>query len=110
MPGAVPQHNSFGFSDVRVINAAAMVGSVDITAELTEEIVEKYLDIQDGQPNGEADDVLFSYTLGTNDDEFLLNMSADALDSAGTGSREDFDMTIAGGAGNDVITTNIGTS
>jgi signal transduction histidine kinase len=58
MPGAVPQHNSFGFSDVRVINASGMnnaqedgtIGSVDITAELTEEIVEKYLDIADDGP------------------------------------------------------------
>ncbi len=41
MPGGAPQHNGFGFSDVRVINAAAMVGAVDITAELTEEIAEK---------------------------------------------------------------------
>lgn len=110
MPGAVPQHNAFGFSDVRVINAAAMVGRVDITAELTEEIVEKYLDGQDSADNGNADDVTFDYDLGTNNDEFLLNMSADALNSAGTGSREDFVLDIDGNAGNDVITTNIGGS
>lgn len=110
MPGAVPQHDVFGFTDVRVINAAAMVGAVDLTVGLTEEIVEKYLDIADDGPNGEADDVLFSYALGTNDDEFLINLSSDALNSAGTGSREDFDMSISGGAGNDVITTNIGGS
>lgn len=110
MPGAVPQHNAFGLSDVRVINAAAMVGRVDITAELTEEIVEKYLDLQDSADNGNADDVTFNYDLGTNNDEFLLQMSADALNSAGTGSREDFVLDIDGNAGNDVITTNIGGS
>ncbi|MFC6589775.1 DUF4214 domain-containing protein [Sulfitobacter pacificus] len=110
MPGAVPQHNEFGFSDVRVINGAAMVGALDITAELTEEVVEKYLDIQDGGSNGETDDVDFTYNLGTNNDEFLLNMSSAALNAAGTGSREDFDMSVSGGAGNDVITTNVGTS
>jgi hypothetical protein len=108
MPGAVPQHNIFGFTDVREINAATMVGAVDLTVGLTEEIVEKYLDIQDGQANGEADDVDFTYNLGTNNDEFFLNMSSDALNAAGTGSREDFDMSISGGAGADVITTNIG--
>ena len=110
MPGAVPQHNIFGFSDVRVINAAAMIGSVDLTAELTEEIVEKYLDIQDDADNGNADDVVFDYDLGTNNDEFLLNMSADALNSAGTGSREDFQLDIDGNGGDDVITTNVGGS
>jgi hypothetical protein len=109
-PGAVREHNEYGFTDVRVINAAAMIGSVDITAELTEEIVEKYLNIQDGQANGDADDRAFTYTLGTNDDEFFLNMSSDALNSAGTGSREDFDMVTSGGGGDDVITTNVGTS
>lgn len=110
MPGAVPQHNAFGFTDVKTINAATMVGAVDLTVTLTEEIVEKYLDIQDGQANGEADDVDFTYNLGTNNDEFFLNMSSDALNAAGTGSREDFDMSISGGAGADVITTNIGES
>lgn len=110
MPGAVLQHNAFGFSDVRVINAAAMVGSVDITAELTDEIVEKYLDIQDTGSNGEADDVIFDYDLGTNNDEFLLNMSSSTLELAGTGSREDFNLDVDGNGGNDVITTNIGTS
>lgn len=110
MPGGVPQHNAYGFSDVRVINGATMIGALDITAELTEEVVEKYMQIQDGAADGEADDVAFTYTMGTNDDEFFLNMSADALDSAGTGSREDFDMTTSGGAGDDVLTTNVGRS
>jgi len=110
MPGAQPQHNSYGFSDVRAINASAMVGAVDITAELTDEIVEKYLEIQDSANNGEADDVAFNYDLGSNNDEFLLNMSASSLVDAGTGSREDFNMTTSGGAGNDVITTNIGST
>ncbi|MDF3435196.1 DUF4214 domain-containing protein [Sulfitobacter sp. KE42] len=108
MPGGVPQHNAYGFSDVRVINAAAMVGAVDITAELTDEIVEKYLDIQDTGSNGEADDVTFDYDLGTNNDEFLLNMSSSTLELAGTGSREDFNLDVDGNGGNDVITTNIG--
>ncbi|MGB3545218.1 DUF4214 domain-containing protein [Rubrivirga sp.] len=108
MPGGVPQHNSFGFSDVRVIDASAMIGSVDLTAELTEETVEKYLEIQDGQPDGEDDDVTFDYDLGTNDDEFLLNMSSSTLLDAGTGSREDFNLEIDGNDGDDVITTNVG--
>lgn len=110
MPGALPQHDSFGFSDVQVINGAAMLGALDLTAELTEEIAEKYLQSQDSADNGEADDEAFTYTLGANNDEFLLNMSSEALIDAGTGSREDFDMVTGGGAGNDVITTNVGSA
>lgn len=108
MPGAVVEHNDFGFSDVRVINAAAMVGAVDLTAELTISTTEKYLNIQDTQSNGEADDVQFDYQMGTNNDEFLLNMHAGSYQLAGTGSREDFNVNVAGNAGNDVLTTNIG--
>ena len=108
MPGAVPQHNTFGFSDVRVLDGSSMTGALDITAELTEETVEKYLDIQDSGADGEDDDVNFQYSLGNGNDELLLNMSGDALASAGTGSREDFNLTISGGNGDDVITTNVG--
>ena len=108
MPGAVPQHNDWGFSDVRVINAAAMVGSVDLTAELTDEVLEKYLTLDDTDPTGNSDDIFFDYDLGTNDDEFLLNVSDSALIDAGVGSREDVDITVDGNAGDDTIVTNVG--
>jgi hypothetical protein len=91
-------------------SGTANIASVDLTAELTEEIVEKYLDIQDSQADGNDDDVLFDYDMGAGDDEFLLNMSADALNTAGTGSREDFRLDIDGNDGDDVLTTNIGGS
>ncbi|MCX7561836.1 DUF4214 domain-containing protein, partial [Sulfitobacter sp. F26204] len=108
MPGAAPQHNSFGFSDVRVINAATMVGSVDLTAELTSEIIEKYFDVEDTQQDGNADDISFEYTLGSNNDSFLVAIDTDAMGIAGTGGREDFKMSVNGNAGNDDITTIVG--
>ncbi|MEM1429019.1 MAG: DUF4214 domain-containing protein [Pseudomonadota bacterium] len=109
-PGMNAQHNIYGFSDVRVINATALNGAVDLTAELTDEIVEKYLDLQDTDQDQSTDDVTFDYDLTSNDDEFLLNMSSNALTDAGTGSREDFVLDINGGGGDDWITTNVGES
>jgi hypothetical protein len=108
MPGAVPQHNVFGFSDVRVIDASAMEGAVDLTAELTDQISEKYLNFQDGDPNRDADDVTFDYDLTGQNDEFFLVQSPDALSDAGTGSREDYILDISGNGGDDVITTLVG--
>jgi hypothetical protein len=114
MPGAAPQHNSFGLSDVRLVDASdGMNGRVDITAELTDEIVEKYLNLQDANPNQDLDDVNFTYSLSDadkegEDDELFLEMSANALADAGTGSREDFILNVEGNGGDDAITTLVG--
>ena len=115
MPGAGPQHNNFGFTDVRAINASAMVGSVDLTAILTSEVVEKYLKVEDTQQDGNADDVRidndnvsFDYALGGNNDAFLIAIDTDAIGLAGTGGREDFRMEVLGNGGNDTITTLVG--
>lgn len=109
MPGAGPQHAStFGFTDVRLIDATDMEGSVDITAVLTDEIVEKYLDLQDTQDDQGDDNETFSYSLSGQADEFLLAMSDNALTDAGTGAREDFELSVAGNGGDDVLTTLVG--
>jgi len=104
--------------DVRVINASTMEGSANITAELTEAVTAKYLDLQDDQANPSADnsedsfldvvDTIFSYTFGSNDDVFNLTLSNSNLAAAGTTNREDFVMEIDGNAGDDTITTIIG--
>ena len=61
--GAVAQHNGFGFSDVGVINASSFIGDLDLTAELTNEVVEKYLTLDDTGATGDEDDHLFDYCL-----------------------------------------------
>jgi hypothetical protein len=105
-------------SDVRVIDASAMTGSANITAELTDNVVSKYLNLTDTQSNPAADnsdnaflnvvDTYFSYDFGSNNDTFDLAISNANLAAAGTTTREDFVMEINGGAGNDIITTKIG--
>lgn len=105
--------------DVRVIDAATMTGAATITATLTDKVVSKYLDLKDTQSNPAGDnsdkaylnvvDTYFSYDFGSNNDTFNLTIDGSNLAAAGTTTREDFVLEINGGAGNDTITTDIGT-
>jgi hypothetical protein len=97
-----------GFTDVRIIDASSMVGSVDINAELTGDVVAKYMNLVDTQGNVAADDAEFVYTLGTNNDTLNLTTSNLNLAAAGSASREDFSLVVNGAAGNDNITHIIG--
>lgn len=108
LPGAAPQHNDFGFDDVRQIDGSAMIGALDLTANLTSSIIEKYLDVEDTGQNGNTDDVLFDYDLGSNSDALFVKIDDDGLGLAGTGGREDFNMNIDGNGGNDEITLMVG--
>ena len=108
-----------GLTDVRVFDASAMVGNVTITAELTEQVVAKYMDLQDEQANPAGDnsdpvdylnvvDTYFSYDFGEGNDNLEMVISKSNLAAAGTTNREDFVLGINGNDGNDSITTQIG--
>ncbi|MCF6331010.1 MAG: hypothetical protein L3I99_05625 [Sulfurimonas sp.] len=104
LPGA---QGDAGFTDVRILDASSMVGTVSIDAELTSNVTAKYMNLVD---NGllAADNTNFVYSLGTNNDMLNLDISSDNLNHAGATAREDFDLSINGNAGNDVINTIIG--
>ncbi len=88
--------------DVRTVNASAMTGEVNITADLTDDSVIKYLHpIEEDNKGESADNITFTYTLGSNNDTFNLTVD-DALVAD-----SDFAVSIAGGAGDDTITTNL---
>ncbi len=104
------QHNNFGFSDVRLIDASTMTGKLEFTAEITDRSIAKYLNLKDAAPALPAtDNVAFVYTGGINNDTMTV-----VIDGAVPGStnsetgREDFSFMINGGAGKDVINLNIG--
>jgi hypothetical protein len=119
--GDAGQDNAYGFSDVRIIDAAEMTGSLTATVELTAASVEKFLDTTDIAENTSADNSYnnntkttlgdeqkaFTYDLGTNSDSFTIDIDGSNLEQSGTTNREDFVMVINGNAGNDTITTNI---
>lgn len=98
------QDNEFGFSDVRILDASAMVGSVNLTAEISDDSLAKYLHPieSDVDSDGEAnDDLGFDYDLGTNNDVLALTV--------GTGMVEDsdFELVVDGNEGNDRITLSL---
>lgn len=113
-------------TDVRVFDANGhdegdyngMTGSVTLNAELTAAVSDKYLNKSDTASNPSADnselsyhdvaDNEFSYDFGRGNDTLNLTISNANLAVAGSTTREDFELTIDGGAGNDIITTIIG--
>lgn len=114
LPGhAVEELLGFGFTDVREINAAdfggsAFKGNIDVSLILTDRVVEKYLDRTDTQDDAGADNVEFSYAFGDGNDRFAIAIDDENLVRAGTTTHEDFELTIDGGNGNDVIKAVIG--
>ncbi len=109
LPGLnTEEHGDYGFTDVKLIDASTFKGKLDLDAQLTDRVTAKYMSLTDASPAAPgADNVAFTYNLGTNDDTFALDISAANLNSAGTTTREDFVLSINGGTGKDAITANI---
>ena len=109
LPGSEAQHNAYGFSDVRLIDASTMEGNLAFTAEITDKSIAKYLKLADTQNTPSADNVSFDYRGGKNDDTMSVKIDHAVAGSTNTlTGREDFTFTFSGGAGNDNITIDIG--
>jgi hypothetical protein len=97
---------TFGFTDVRLIDATEMRGKFEFTAQVTSSSLAKYLNTKDIQSNPAADNIAFTYNGGTNDDTMWVRLDSNAVASRSTimVGREDFTFAMNGGAGNDWIT------
>lgn len=96
---------TFGFTDVRLIDATEMRGKFEFTAQVTSASLAKYLNLKDIQTNPAADNIAFTYNGGTNDDTMWVRLDTNFAASRNTimVGREDFTFTANGGAGNDWI-------
>ena len=108
--GAGINHGAFGFTDVRVIDASAMTGKLDIDAQITNRSVAKYLNLKDVAGNPAADNVTFAYSGGSNNDSISLVVDGEFLATRTLTGREDFKLNVSGGAGNDRLTVDVGTT
>lgn len=101
--------NAAALKDVRVFDASALKGDLELHAALTAEVTAKYLNLVDSAPNLPAEDnVAFEYTGGVGNDAIDLVMSADNFHAAGSGvTREDWSLTVNGGNGNDELVLRI---
>jgi hypothetical protein len=109
LPGALTQHNAFGFSDVRLLDASAFKGKLDIDAELTQASIAKYLNLKDVAALPAGDNIAVTYLGGVNNDKIALTLDSNTASSRSTitPGREDFTFTVDGGAGNDELTVNV---
>lgn len=104
LPGTAATHEAYGFTDVREINASAMTGKLEFTAQITKDAIDKYIKTTDTGVYT-AEDVTVAYTGGSNNDKMTVDLDADAVASHSNvnTSRADFFFQFEGGAGNDVI-------
>jgi len=109
LPGSLAQHNAFGFSDVRLLDASAFRGKLDIDAEMTVASIAKYLNLRDVAALPAGDNVAVTYLGGVNNDTIALTLDSTVASSRSTinAGREDFTFTLDGGAGNDALTLNV---
>ena len=89
-----------GFTDVRLLDASAMIGSVNINADISNNSVSKYLNPIDTDVLGAetSDNLAFAYNLGTSNDTLSLTLDRDMLVDS------DFTLAIDSNAGADTIT------
>ncbi|MDH4396065.1 MAG: DUF4214 domain-containing protein [Limnobacter sp.] len=108
LPGTTDQHNQFGFSDVRLIDATAMTGRFEFDAEVTAASIAKYLNNKDLAAPA-ADNVAFVYSGGSNNDSMTVVLDSGAASSRSNlnGGREDFNFTLNGNGGDDNISVSI---
>lgn len=98
-----------GLKDVRLVDGSTFNNGLTVNAIVTDETIEKYLNLQDSQENPASDNQAFTYTSGSGNDTFNVNIDKGNLSvSDGSTTREDFAMSISTGAGNDSVTLQIG--
>ncbi len=98
---------SGALKDVQTFDSSAFLGDLTLFASLTSEITDKYLNLQDTQDDPTADNVEFDYITGVGDDYVALTVSANNYADAGAATREDFELVINTGAGNDQVVLDI---
>ena len=100
--------NATALKDVQTFDASGLKGDLTLFAGLTPQVVAKYMNLTDSPAAAGVDNVAFTYTGGTGNDYINLFLDKANLAAAGTTTREDFGLTINGGAGNDQIVVEIG--
>lgn len=121
LPGAVNQHNAFGFNDVRLINMSGMTNAVWFDASVNAASFAKYIQLADTQQNPAGDNnstdgkttlqvADFEYSGGSGNDVIavVIDQGIAASNSNVQVGREDFTFSIAGNNGNDSISLRIG--
>lgn len=119
LPGAVAQHDTYGFNDVRLIDGSALTGSFTFDALIGTASFGKYVTLTDTQSLPGDDNVSvpgktpqradFTYAGGGGNDSMtvVIDGGIAASNSTVQAGREDFTFVINGNNGNDSINLRI---
>lgn len=91
---------NYGLVDVQNVNSS-LQGNFTLTAALTEEVVDRYLDLVDTQDGPRADNVNFNYNMGNNNSTLNLHVAEEAV------VHEDFVLNINLGNGTNTLNLSI---
>jgi hypothetical protein len=121
LPGAVAQHNAYGFNDVRMINMSGMTASVWFDAAITAASFAKYIQLTDTQADPGGDDnstdgkttlqvADFEYSGGSANDTIAVVIDTGIAESNShvQPGMADFTFKLNGNDGNDSISVRIG--
>jgi Ca2+-binding RTX toxin-like protein len=100
---------SYGFHDVRQIDASAMRGKVDLAVLITVDSRNKYLTAPGSRSGAPTETLDFVYVGGSNDDRLLLEIDYGLAGSRDLRLRgqEDFRFILSGGAGDDLLQASV---
>ncbi|MDN3524167.1 DUF4214 domain-containing protein [Halomonas sabkhae] len=88
-----------GLMDVQDLNGGDFGGDIKISAEITEEVIGRDLDATDDDVDPKSDNATFNYTTANGDDQVSLALSSNLM------AREDANVVVDSGAGDDVVET-----
>jgi len=121
LPGAVAQHDTFGFNDVRLIDGSLLTGRFTFDAAVTAASFAKYMLLTDTQGNPAGDnssvpgkttqraDFIYSGGSGNDSINVVVDGGIAASNSTIQSGREDFTFRVNGNNGNDSITFRMST-
>lgn len=89
-------------------NVGAFVNDLTVNAYFSNEVVEKYINVVDGQPDAAEEDQNALYTLGAGDDTLNVSFSKANFVSLSNEAREDFSFTTFTNDGDDLVQIQIG--
>lgn len=89
----------FGLVDVQDVNGGSFDGDIKLSSMITGDVVARDLNAMDDDADPSADNQTFNYTTAGGDDQLSLALSMDLM------AREDANVVIDSGAGDDVVET-----
>ena len=97
--GAISTTEAYGLVDVQDFNGGSYDGNIRLNAIITDSVVARDLNAMDDNVDPKDDNATFNYTTAAGDDQVSLTLSDELM------AREDANVVVDSGAGDDVVET-----